>query len=74
MKVKTKCLHFALLTITKSQQGRTKIVVFAETKIFGRIPCHTFWDDCNYPSIHPSDLFQFRNTFENESIFCTNKQ
>ena len=37
MKVKTKCLHFALLTITKSQQGRTKIVVFAETKIFGRI-------------------------------------
>ena len=71
MKVKTKCLHFALLTITKSQQGRTKIVVFAETKIFGRIFCHTFWDECNYLS---SDLFQFHNTFENESFFCTNKQ
>ena len=71
MKVKTKCLHFALLTITKSQQGRTKIVVFAEIKIFGRIFCHIFWDECDYPS---SDLFQFRNTFENESIFCTNKQ
>ena len=33
MKVETGCLHFTLLNITKSQQGRTDIVVFAETKI-----------------------------------------